>query len=299
MRIDWRAKALLQRTLSAIPGGTKANYLLQRATRSLPLSEAKVRQHSDIAGQHMEAIRRCGDVAPESATFFEFGAGWDLHVPQALYCLGARRQIVVDIARLARPALVHSVAQQLRNNPPVGATHTIPAISTTMPMDEVLEAMGISYLAPADARNTALESGSIDYITSTNTLEHIPREDIGAILAECRRLIRSGGVASFQIDYQDHYSYFDPDIGPYNYLRFSSRRWKVFNSAIHFQNRLRHDDYLRLVAAAGFEVLDERIERPTEGDLEQLRELPLSANFAHHPLQLLGIRTSLLTLRAP
>ena len=55
------------------------------------------------------------------------------------------------------------------------------------------EAFGIDYLAPRDARATGLDAESIDFVTSTNTLDaRIPRKT-GTILRECRRLLRLTG----------------------------------------------------------------------------------------------------------
>ena len=47
------------------------------------------------------------------AQFYEFGAGWDLAGPLALYCLGANRQILVDLAPCARLELVNGVIVEL------------------------------------------------------------------------------------------------------------------------------------------------------------------------------------------
>src|SRR5262249_3632127 len=117
------------------------------------------------------------------------------------------------------------------------------------------EHYGIDYWAPCDARRTQLEAGSIDWITSTNTLEHIPLQDIHAILQECRRLLRDDGLMSCLIDYEDHYSYFDHSISGYNFLQYSDEAWAFFNPALYYQNRLRHRDYLDLFQSAGFEVV--------------------------------------------
>ena len=72
-----------------------------------------------------------------------------------------------------------------------------------------------------DARASGLHAGCVDIITSTNTLEHIPPGEIAAILRECARLLREGGLMSSSIDLQDHYHWFDKNISVYNFLRFS------------------------------------------------------------------------------
>jgi hypothetical protein len=59
----WLAKALLQKTLSALPQGERANYLLQRhVTRSLPGAEAGFRRRFERATRHVEAYAEHGSV---------------------------------------------------------------------------------------------------------------------------------------------------------------------------------------------------------------------------------------------
>jgi SAM-dependent methyltransferase len=121
---------------------------------------------------------------------------------------------------------------------------------------------GIRYLAPCDARATALPESSVDFVTSTSTLEHIPAEDLVRLLAECRRLLRPDGAFSSRIDLSDHFTHFDRSLSPYNFLRYSDRAWRLANSSLLHQNRLRRPDYIGAFEAAGFEVVAEKPWRP-------------------------------------
>jgi len=138
---------------------------------------------------------------------------------------------------------------------------------------------GIEYLAPCDARNTHFESNSINFITSTNTLEHIPLQDTQAILKECYRLLKPDGLMSFIIGYRDHYSFFDKSISVYNFLRYSDFIWKIFNPSLHYQNRLRHKDYLNLIKSAGFTILEEHLSKTTEDDIKEIKKINLAEIF--------------------
>lgn len=157
----------------------------------------------------------------------------------------------------------------------------------------------IDYRTPCNARTTGLDLGSIDCITSTNTLEHIPPQDIHAILRECYRLLRDDGFMSFRIDYQDHYSYFDSSISVYNFLQYSNKAWRFFSPALQYQNRLRHKDYLELFQSVGFEIIEERRKDGTAVDLEIIKQLRLDKRFREYSLQELAIRNSLIILRKP
>jgi SAM-dependent methyltransferase len=144
---------------------------------------------------------------------------------------------------------------------------------------ELAPRLGIEYLAPRDARLTGLPDGSVDFVSSTDTCEHIPEDDLARIFAECHRLLRPGGAFSCRIDLADHYASFDRSLSRYNFLRFSDRAWSLVNSPLHFQNRLRAPDYLRLVREAGFELVVERPSGPSAEGLEELRGLSLARRF--------------------
>ena len=95
----WLAKALLQKSLSALPQAERANYVLQRhVTRSLPGPTAGFARRFRRAVRHVDAYEERGSGRPlADAVFYEFGAGWDLAVPLSFWALGVERQILVDL----------------------------------------------------------------------------------------------------------------------------------------------------------------------------------------------------------
>jgi SAM-dependent methyltransferase len=294
-RMRWLAKAALQRGLGALPQGERLNYVFQRhVLRSLPAGEAPLRRKFSRALQHLRAYREHGpDVAPAEACFYEFGAGWDLAIPLAYAMLGVGRQVLVDIRPSARLELVNdSLAsfERLRDTLEAEAKRELrPLGGPIRALAELEPRFGITYLAPCDARATGLPKASIEFVSSTDTCEHIPEPDLAAILRECRRLLRPGGAFSCRIDLQDHYSYFDPSLSRYNFLRFSDRAWGLVNSPLHHQNRLRSPDYLRLVREAGLELAVERPSGPSDDGLAELRALPLAPRFRGYTPEELGV----------
>src|SRR3546814_46884 len=116
--------------------------------------------------------------------------------------------------------------------------------------------MGMDYCAPGDARATGLADDSIDLVSTTSVLEHIPARDIASIMREMRRICRPGALLSMIIDYEDHYGQRGGGTSVYNFLRFSETEWKRFNPDLHYQNRLRHSDHLRIFEDAGFEIVE-------------------------------------------
>ena len=291
----WLAKAALQRGLGALPHGERLNYVFQRRVlHSLPAGDAALRRKFSRALQHLGVYRgHAPAVPPEEATFYEFGAGWDLAIPLAYALLGVGAQVLVDIRPSARLELVNdSVASFERLRPELEAEAGFELRPLGAPLGSLAELearFGIRYLAPCDARETGLPEDSIDFASSTDTCEHIPGADLAAIFRETRRLLRPGGAFSCRIDLQDHYAYFDRSLSRYNFLRFSDGTWRLVNSPLHFQNRLRSPDYLRLVHEAGLQLVSERPSGPSDAGREELRSLPLAGRFRGYSEDELGV----------
>lgn len=301
----WLAKAALQRGLGVLPQGERVNYVFQRhVLHSFPVGDAALRQKFTRATSHLAAYEEHGAGVPAAeATFFEFGAGWDLAIPLAYALLGVGRQVVIDIRPSARVELLNeTIAAFERLRPQLEESAGRSLRELAGPVESVADLeprFGIRYLAPCDARATGLPAGSVDFVSSTDTCEHIPRADLAAIFAECRRLLQPGGAFSCRIDLQDHYAYFDRSLSRYNFLRFSDRTWALVNSPLHFQNRLRAPEYLRLVRDAGLDLVVDNPSGPSEQGRAELEELPLAERFRVYPPEELGVTILSFVARAP
>lgn len=278
----WQTKARAFSVLSNIPWGEDLHYALQRyVTRRLPRPEKQVRSIFTLA-QRLLAIHEKYSLRPlRDSTCFEFGAGRDLIVPLAFSAHGARRFITVDIERLAKLELIRSNAAIVSRLS--GTDH--PEINSLEDLDP---SWRIDYRAPADARTTGLPAASIDCAVSVETLEHIPKRDIAAILKELRRIMRPDGLVLMQIDYGDHFKGFDPSISSFNFLTYSEEDWAPFQSRFQYVNRLRHSEYLQLFREAGFQLLSDQPDRrpPEQHILERLA--PCFRGFSEEDLFTLG-----------
>lgn len=283
--MHWLAKAALQKAVSALPRAESANYLLQRhVSRTLPASTEAFRRKFRRALLHVEAYGRHGPGRPlGDAVFYEFGAGWDLAVPLSYWALGVDRQVLVDLRPHLRAELVSATLERIRRLQPELEEEAKRPLRVPepgdAPLDRLADDFGLEYRAPLDARRTGFEAGSVDFVTSTSTLEHVPADDLLQLLAECRRLLRADGAMSSVIDLRDHFSYFDESLSQYNFLRYSDRAWRLVNSELGYQNRLRCPDYTRLFEAAGFEIVSERRRTPRPGKTEPLRGEELAPRF--------------------
>lgn len=295
--MKWILKAATQKALGSLPRDQDLNFFLQyHVTGSLPQGDAAFRRKLERAFQHHDTFAEHSSVPTEEAVFYEFGTGWDLAIPLAYAALGVPRQVLVDIRPNVRLRLVNDSIERFgRLRAELQAAHGH-ALRELGPGDvascrELTDRFGLEYRAPADARATGLEAASVDFVSSTNTLEHVPAEHIPPILAECRRILRPAGVLSCRVDLRDHHSYFDSSVSEYAFLGHSDRVWRLVSSSLHFQNRLRRSDHLRMLDEAGFEVVAEQSARPSEADLARLRAMRLAPRFRGYALEDLGVKS--------
>jgi SAM-dependent methyltransferase len=299
--MNWRYKALAQWGFSLIPGGNHLNYMAQTfLTHSLPFSAEYLNQAIvPIARAHIDVVERHAQRPLEHLSFYEFGAGIHLSLPLLYWCFGVQQQTVTDLRLLARPDLVNHTIELLQaigsdlRLARIPAKRLRPASFAT----DLVTYYGIDYRAPIDARDTRLPDASVDCITSTSTLEHIPRPTLTRVIAECARLLAPEGIASMIIDYKDHYSYFDRTLSDYNFLRYSDREWLLYNPPFQYQNRLRHSDYLTIVQAANLALVEERKIDGSERNRQELLELGVYHRFASRDVLDLAVKESHLVLK--
>jgi SAM-dependent methyltransferase len=272
--MDWRLKCAAFHLLAASP----ALYRwLQRATGAgyLTITDTYLRLHQ----WHVANYRR---VHPGRA--LEFGGGRHFLSPLLLSHAGAQEVLVYDIERLTSAAQINHTIRQLRAK----VAGDWPDIDDCGP--DLQRKYRIRYCAPGDARETGLSNASIDFVCSTSTLEHIPADDIRAILGECARVARSGAVFSHVIDYKDHYSYSDHSVSPFNFYRYSDRAWRWRNPSNHFQNRLRHSDYECLFAQHPLTTVDVQawqmdVGVPIDATLQRYSDADLRTHSAYFTLR--------------
>jgi SAM-dependent methyltransferase len=281
------------------------NFAMQRyVSRRLPRRPADFDWHVVATAAHADAWERHRpDLPLAAARLYEFGAGYDLIGAASMWAFGVERQTLCDIRPNLRPLLVHHTMRLLRERRAVLEERTgrtlreIPAELADAPVPEVLDALGIEYLAPADARDMPVEPASFDLAVSTFTLEHIPGPDLVEVLRECGRVLAPGGMVSAQVDLKDHFSYIDGSVGPFNFLRYSDARWRWLNPPLHYQSRLRWPDYEAVFAAAGLEAAETELTPIEAEERDRAAALPLDARFRRFTLDELTVDRAHAVLR--
>ncbi len=298
-------KCYLQKLFSVIPKGEKLNYFFQKyITKSYPINKESFIKQLSLVKDHFDAFSIHTQLADvQDATYYEFGAGWDLISPICLSLIGFRTLHCIDIRRLVFPELLNDTIrkfQTFKKDIPFDYSlqENIPIMTKSNYQEVLMKYFGINYQAPIDARHTNFQEQSIDFITSNATFEHIPKDDIISILNESYRILKKGGILSCQIDYRDHWSYFDHSISMYNFLKYTPTQWTKYCPSLHYQNRLRHRDYLDIISQTDFEVLTDKPILPSSEELDILGNLRINTSLTKkYTLEELAIKGSQIILR--
>lgn len=300
MVTKWILKALVQKGISYLPRAGKINYFFQKhVTRGVLLTDDHLGQKLQHAREHHQAFLKHGSPGPD-ATILELGTGWYPVVPLYFYLTASGRVTSVDIQRwMSRETQQLTFLKLLEWRERGLLDEVMPFIDEsrwarvadlasdpfTFSSDQVSEQIGLTPLVQ-DARNLLMDDGSVDFICSNNTLEHIPEEPLGKIFLEFSRILKPGGSMSHFIDMSDHFAHFDTRISIYNFLKFSRKQWNLLDNRIQPQNRLRFRDYLRVYSETGHRVIEQVIR---EGMPEALNGIRIHAEFSGYTQEELAI----------
>lgn len=281
---DWRVTTAKNTIKTILP----FQGALRALKRRVSPPELGARHAMVVKGglEHIEAARDAG-VRLDGARVIELGTGWFPIQPLMFRAAGAGVVYLTDAHRLMdartlglaldyvreragevaeRLGLDRAAVEARLAPPPEGAD-----------LDEALRRLGMVYLVPFDERS---ETGPVDVFVSHTVLEHIPPEAIRAIFAHVRPRMAPGGVASHGVDHSDHRANVDPSLSRIDFLRYGERVWPMLcRDPQDYTNRLRHSDYLRLLAETGWgEVVRELVK--VDRDLAaRVPTMPLDARF--------------------
>ena len=304
--MNWRQKAWIQTWISRLPSawGYHAYYQMQRRFGGLRVTDPTSRM-----GGGVSIWRHLREQGQERADRFclEIGTGWRLNTPIALWLLGAKQIITVDLHRYLKPELVFEDVQFLREHPEKIAEiypteglrgdrleRLLKCPLTRTNCDALLELCQIQYLAPQDASALPLAGHSVDLEFSFNVFEHIPGPVLSHILTEGRRVLKPTGLSIHCVDYTDHFSHSDGSISSVNFLQYEDRDWdRLAGNRYMYMNRLRVDDFEQLFQGAGYQILT-HVRDVDEAALRLLKngEIPLATPYQDRSLEVLATAES-------
>lgn len=285
--MHWRIKGILQKTLSAVPGGVGINDSLQRlagARRDLSAHFKMKVEDWEVLANH--SVTHGSGIAGQQ--IFEIGSGWYPVLPLCYHLAGAHTIHTYDLNRHLTPATTQAALHGLEANlDRIASGSRIPAreiearyrkLRDAASAETVLTAAGIVYHAPADATRSGLPDASVDQVISNSVLEHVPGPVIAAMMTESARILRPRGLAIHSANCADHYAYFDAKITFLNYLQFTESQWRFWDNRLLYQNRMRPSQFFALAEQAGLELLA-RIATPRAELLAALPSLQLRPPF--------------------
>jgi hypothetical protein len=294
----WIIKAIVQKAISYLPMSGRINYFFQKhVTGGVCLTDEHFGLKLQHARDHLQNMKTYGSYHENNA-ILELGTGWYPVVPVLFFLTSAGKVTSIDIQRWMTNKTQQLTLLKFKEWRDRGLLSDLlqemDQERWNLLMDAALnpcryDREGINNLIGLtplvqDARNLDLDSGSIDFICSNNTLEHIPETILRNILHEFRRLLKPSGTMSHFIDMSDHFAHFDSRITIYNFLKYSRKRWNLIDNKIQPQNRLRFRDYKELYREAGLPVTGE-ILRP--GNPEEVARIRIHPEFSGYtPVEL-------------
>lgn len=289
--MNWFTKALVFKSLSAIPGGAALyRYAQWNWTKSIVATPERVEQKIDVGMGYLKWLSEHGYTLEQirGMRHLDLGTGWHPTIPILFQKIGLRDQILADVTALMTSDTFVDALAQLENILKDGHHPSQTLLSSEKPaavrsdsnLANMLNEFSMSYHAPYF--EWAASAGEVvDLVTCTQVLMHVERP----ILDECFKLIsavlKPGGIFMAPVHLFDIYSNSDPQISIYNHLRYSRKFWKtVVSSDIMTFSRHKSLDYREALEEAGFEILTFDIEYGSPADLEKLAVLDVHSEFS-------------------
>jgi hypothetical protein len=256
--MKWQAKYMAQRGLSLMPFGmgTNLNHWLSSNFGGLRDSpEYAVPNTLGMVG----LLEQLG-YSVKGKRVVELGTGWSGSSPLVLLSLGAQCVESYDLFRhLEQRRMEHAFALFDSLEPYTSRKFPFEVdlsdVASRCRKDRI-DLERFRYFAPHDARSTGLPSDSADIYYSSAVLEHVGYEVLPEIHAETFRILKRDGVFYHYIQPTMHAAQLDPTATGIDYLCCSDWIWNLFlDNDIAHENRLRHIDHVRLLEAAGFEII--------------------------------------------
>ncbi len=298
----WLIKSAIQRAISMLPASRAWNSLFQTyVTRSLNLSASRFEARLDRCRIHLENFLELHADGARDFTVVEVGTGWYPVVPVGLFLCGAGRIETFDIVPLLQTDRLRTMLARFVEYESSGSLQKFLPRLLPERMDRLrviareasgfspVELLGKFGIHPhvRGAQDTGVRDGTIDLFLSTGVLEYIPSEVLRAIFIEFRRLGTARATQSHYVNLADEYASFDRSITPFNFLRYSSKRWKLLNSPLTWQNRMRISDYRKLIVETGYEIAKENSVSGSPEDLRKIRLAPEFLNYSEQDLLVL------------
>jgi SAM-dependent methyltransferase len=194
----------------------------------------------------------------------ELGSGRTPELLGAFVLAGAASATGFDVdvqvpADAGDPARYRALAEAMAGDDDVLGALATDSAQVARRMDELAGGRWPAQFASFDGERLPLPDRSADLVVSKSVMEHVPAGQVGALLADVRRVLAPGGAMVHVIDLRDHMWIVDDDVETGNWLDALSYSERVFDAMFSgrstYINRLRAHEWRALVDGLGFEVL--------------------------------------------
>ncbi len=243
-QINWKLKAFLYKFLEFFKLRTFVYFLQKHVTKR---SQIDITNSKHLWEGHKNTLKKYN-----CKTLLEIGAGKSLeqNIFFSYFFNNKINQTTIDINKMLDFDLFNKASLQISkyyNFEYKGEVKTI---------NEIFRNYNISYRAPCSIEDIIKDNLKFDITVSTTTLEHFSIRDLRHYLGNLTKILKNDGFFSALIDYTDHYSHTDKNISVLNYLSFNEDKWKKFNNSFLYQNRLRHQDYVRIFYQFNLNIIE-------------------------------------------
>jgi len=236
-QINWKLKALLYKVFGII--GLKIFFIQKYITKR---SRVEIDQINKSWVYHADSIQKYN-----ATNILEIGAGKSLE--QNIYISyrfnNLIKQTTIDITKMIDFDYVNQASGQIAN------VLNLKNKGKVNNIKDLQDLYKIKYMAPFSLKNL---KDKYDMCISTTALEHFKISDLKKYLSDSKDILKTDGLVSSIIDYSDHYSHTDSSISNLNYLRYSKNTWEKYNNQYLYQNRLRHQDYIKIFRSSGYKI---------------------------------------------
>ena len=168
---------------------------------------------------------------PAKFTMLELGPGDSIASAIIGFAYGSSRSYLVDIDNYVTNDLnfYKRLALILKRK-----GLKTPNIANSNSIQEILNSCNGIYLTDGLSSFYSIKDNSIDYLWSHSVLEHVRKYQFYEMQKELMRILKSNGLASHSIDFQDHLNH------GLNNLRFSEKIWEsnIFVNSGFYTNRI-------------------------------------------------------------
>lgn len=273
------AKAAVQFGFGHLPGGP---HLYRRLTREVLGTQAGFLTKMQTRWRPYRARWRAAGLPADARVWFH-DAGWTPLMALLGWLDFGRGVTLTDHhATMQAQHLAQAVdlALDLADGPP--EREAVVAPLRWAPLDTALDAIDAT-LHPACGARMPMADASMDLCHSGGALEHCTPEALAAFLAECRRVVRPGGLVSHVVDHRDHLFHTDKGWPFHAHWALPEPLYRIgFGHALGYHNRLPPTAIIAAFEAAGLERVAV-IRRFSDGSEGDAADMPADAPVGLNP----------------